>query len=272
MLRILIIDDDDAIRRTLELHLAGQQFEVLEADAIAAGRALWQSRDPDIVILDLKLPDGEGTTLLAEQMQAGSQALVIMITGHHDMDFAIRAMKHGALNYIHKPLDIDELDAVVAQAAAQVRARRRAQAIEDDIDWRPGRIAGQSRAILEIHKQIGLACKSRVSVLITGESGTGKELVARAIHQNSTPARTVCRRQLLGHRGNADGIGDCSATSAAALPARTQRKLGKLELAAGGTLFLDEIGDMDPALQAKLLRVLQERDVRARGQQHGDSV
>ncbi len=258
MLRILIIDDDDAIRRTLELHLAGQAFEVLGADSIASGRGLWQGRDPDIVILDLKLPDGEGTTLLAEQVQAGTSALVIMITGHHDMDYAIRAMKSGALNYIHKPLDIDELDAVVAQAVSQVRARRRAQAIEGEIDWRPGRIAGQSRAILEIHKQIGLASKSRVSVLIAGESGTGKELVARAIHQNSTPGEpfvavncsaivaTLMESEMFGHeRGSFTGA--------------HQRKLGKLELAAVGTLFLDEIGDMSLPLQSRLLRVVQER-------------
>jgi two-component system response regulator AtoC len=255
---ILIIDDDDAIRRTLELHLAEKQFEVRGADTIAGGRGLWNQLDPDIVILDLKLPDGDGTRLLDEQMRGGSQAQVIMITGHHDMEYAIAAMKSGAFNYIHKPLDIDELDIIVAKAAQQVRARRRADAAPSTEDWKPGKIAGSSRAILEIHKQIGLASKSRVNVLITGESGTGKELVARAIHENSSPSEpfvavncsaivaTLMESEMFGHeRGAFTGA--------------HQRKIGKLELAGTGTLFLDEIGDMSLDLQTRLLRVLQER-------------
>ncbi|HEY3295682.1 MAG TPA: sigma-54 dependent transcriptional regulator [bacterium] len=255
---ILIIDDDDAIRRTLELHLSEQHFELFSADTIASGRTLWNRHDPDMVILDLKLPDGDGTKLLDEQITSGSQALVIMITGHHDMEYAIAAMKSGALNYIHKPLDIDELDIIVQKAAEQVRARRRSDATPVIDDWKPGRIAGKSRAILEIHKQIGLASKSRVNVLITGESGTGKELVARAIHENTTPGEpfvavncsaivsTLMESEMFGHeRGSFTGA--------------HQRKIGKLEVAGRGTLFLDEIGDMSLDLQTRLLRVLQER-------------
>ena len=255
---ILIIDDDDAIRRTLELHLSEQRYETFGADSLAAGRRLWIERDPDLVILDLKLPDGDGVALLDERVRAGSVAPVVMITGHQDMEFAIRAMKCGAFNYIHKPLDIDELDAALGRAAEQVRARRRALAVGGGDAWKPGRIAGGSRAILELHKHIGLASKSRVSVLITGESGTGKELAARAIHQNWSPDEafvaancsaivpTLFESELFGHeRGAFTGA--------------HQRKIGKLELAARGTLFLDEIGDLPSDAQAKLLRVLQER-------------
>ncbi|MBU0507611.1 sigma-54 dependent transcriptional regulator [bacterium] len=255
---VLIIDDDDAIRRTLELHLSEQRFEVYGADNLVSGRALWNEREPDIVVLDLKLPDGDGTALLQEQTAAQSPAMVVMITGHQDMEYAIRAMKSGAFNYIHKPLDIDELDAVLAKAAQQVRARRRTQAIGGGEPWKPNRIAGSSRAILEIHKQIGLASKSRVSVLISGESGTGKELVARAIHQNSAADEpfvamncsaivpTLFESELFGHeRGSFTGA--------------HQRKIGKLELAGSGSLFLDEIGDLTTDAQSKLLRVLQER-------------
>lgn len=255
---ILIIDDDDAIRRTLELHLSEQRYETFGADSLAKGRQLWMERDPDLVVLDLKLPDGDGVALLEERVREGSVAPVVMITGHQDMEYAIRAMKSGAFNYIHKPLDIDELDAVLARAAEQVRARRRTQAIEGNEKWKPGRMAGGSRAILEVHKQIGLATKSRVSVLISGESGTGKELAARAIHQNSSPDEsfvaancsaivpTLFESELFGHeRGAFTGA--------------HQRKIGKLEQAARGTLFLDEIGDLPSDAQAKLLRVLQER-------------
>jgi two-component system, NtrC family, response regulator AtoC len=258
MISVLIIDDDDAIRRTLELHFVEERFEVFSTDTLCRGKEMWTINDPDIVILDLKLPDGDGTTLLAERINTGSQALVIMITGHHDMEYAIRAMKDGAFNYIHKPLDIDELDAVVASAGQQVRARRKALAFEGNQDWKPGRLAGISHSILEIHKQIGVAAKSPVNVLIQGETGTGKELVARAIHQNSAPAEpfvaincsgivpTLMESEIFGHeRGAFTGA--------------HQRKVGKFELAASGTVFLDEVGDMGLDVQAKLLRVLQER-------------
>jgi len=259
MERILIVDDDDAIRRTLELHLSEQRFEVLSADTLAKARQVWQSAEPDLVVLDLKLPDGEGTTLLEEFMRAGSEAIVVMVTGHQDMDYAIRAMKAGAFNYIHKPLNIDELDVVLLRARQQIRGRSKVRTLESDQEeFRPGKIAGQSKAILEVHKQIGLAAKSRVNVLIAGESGTGKELVARAIHLNSTPEEpfvavncsaivpTLLESELFGHeRGAFTGA--------------HQRKTGKLELAGTGTLFLDEIGDLSSELQSKLLRVVQER-------------
>ena len=259
MERILIVDDDDAIRRTLDLHLQEKRFEVLSADTLAKARELWRVNDPHMVVLDLKLPDGEGTTLLEEMMAAGSDAIVIMVTGHHDMAYVIRAMKAGAFNYIHKPLDVDELDVVLDKARSQIRAHSRVRTLQTESEaYRPGRIAGQSRAILEVHKQIGLAAKSRVNVLITGESGTGKELVARSIHQNSTPdepfvavncsaiVATLLESELFGHeRGAFTGA--------------HQRKTGKLELAGAGTLFLDEIGDLSNELQAKLLRVAQER-------------
>jgi two-component system response regulator AtoC len=259
MERLLIIDDDDAIRRTLELHLTDSKFEIASADSLSAGRKLWTAEDPDLVLLDLKLPDGLGTDLLQERILAGSQAVVVMVTGHQDMEYVIRAMKSGAFNYIHKPLDIDELDRVIAKAVEQIRARGRAKSLESTSDWKPGRIAGSSKAILEIHKQIGLASKSRVNVLITGESGTGKELIARSIHANSSPndpfiavncsaiVPTLMESELFGHeRGAFTGA--------------HQRKTGKLELAGTGTLFLDEIGDMPLDFQARLLRVLQERN------------
>jgi two-component system, NtrC family, response regulator AtoC len=258
MEHILIIDDDDAVRRTLVLHLTEKGFETAAADTLARGGELWRTREPDVVILDLKLPDGDGTSLLDERMQAGSRTVVIMVTGHHDMEYAIRAMKAGAFNYIHKPLDIDELDLALERAVEYVQTRKRARVLEAAEPWQPHRMAGQSKAILDVHKQIGLAAKSRVSVLIRGESGTGKELVARAIHEHSSPQEpfvavncsaivpTLMESELFGHeRGAFTGA--------------HQRKIGRLELAAGGTLFLDEIGDMNVEMQARLLRVLQER-------------
>jgi len=259
MEKILIIDDDDAIRRTMELHLADKGFHVFCGDSLKAGKELWNRHNPEIVLLDLKLPDGEGTSLLKEQVEAGSQAIILMITGHQDMDYAIRAMKHGAFNYLHKPLNIDELDLSLEGAVRELRVSRRTIATNRPEDeFKPGRIAGVSASILDTHKQIGMAAKSKVNVLITGESGTGKELVARAIHQNSTPVEPfvavncsaivsqLMESEMFGHeRGAFTGAVD--------------RKLGKCEYAGHGTLFLDEIGDLSFELQSKLLRVLQER-------------
>ncbi len=260
MERILVIDDDEAIRRTLELHLTEKGFEVGTGEDISTGKEAWTQRHPDIVILDLKLPDGDGISLLEERMQSGSEAIVIMVTGHHDMENAIRAMKAGAYNYIHKPLNIDELDIAIGKAVDQLKARLRAKTLESrwDEEFKPGRISGQSQAILEIHKQIGIISKSKVNVLIVGESGSGKELVARAIHQNSTPDQpfvavncsaivpTLMESELFGHeRGAFTGA--------------HQRKIGKMQLVASGTLLLDEVGDLPIDLQAKLLRVIQEK-------------
>ncbi len=260
MERILIIDDDDAIRRTLELHLTEKGFEVVTGEDLATGKEAWTHRHPDIVILDLKLPDGDGISLLEERLQSGSEAIVIMVTGHHDMENAIRAMKAGAYNYIHKPLNIDELDIAIGKAVDQLKARLRAKTMESqwDEEFKPGRISGQSQAILEIHKQIGIISKSKVNVLIVGESGSGKELVARAIHQNSTPDQpfvavncsaivpTLMESELFGHeRGAFTGA--------------HQRKIGKMQLVATGTLLLDEVGDLPIDLQAKILRVIQEK-------------
>ncbi len=257
MARVLIIDDDDAICRTLELHLQSKGLSVSTAGTLREGERLWLQLTPELVILDLKLPDGDGVVLLERQVDAGSTSLVMMITGHSDFEYAIRAMKAGAFNYIHKPINIDELDASVTSALARAAGRAAGIAKSGD-EFDAERIAGHSPAILELYKQIGITSRSRVNVLISGETGTGKELVARAIHRNSSADQpfvavncsavvaTLMESELFGHeRGAFTGA--------------HQRKEGRFEVTGEGTLFLDEIGDLDVALQAKLLRVLQER-------------
>jgi len=264
--RVLIIDDDSAIRRTLQLHLrAGGSREVETAANAAAAEKLWTQFHPHIVLLDLNLPDGDGLDLFQTAQTAHLTGLVILITGDADLDRAILAMRMGAYDYLMKPLDLDQLDNIIDRALA-MSSPEFAPALEiaDAGEYKPGKIVGHSRAILELHKSIGLASRTFANILLRGETGTGKELVAQAIHRNSCPdapfiavncsaiVPTLLESDLFGHeKGSFTGA--------------VTAKSGQLELAKNGTVFLDEIGDMAPDLQSKLLRVLQEREFKRVG-------
>lgn len=260
MAEILIVDDDRSIRRTLEIYLKSHRHSVFIAASVTSARQIWQREQPDLIILDLMLPDGNGLDLLSEASDHDFGGLVIMITGHQDLDKTMAAMRLGAFDYVHKPINIDELEVSINRALALRLERERFALIADLVaDRRPGKIVGQSPATIELHKQIGQASRGKVNVLIRGESGTGKELVARAIHNNNTPdepmipvncsaiVSTLLESDLFGHEKG-------SFTDA------KERKTGKFELAGAGTIFLDEIGDLDLSLQAKLLRVIQEKE------------
>ena len=257
-MKVLIVDDERSILDTLALHF-GTDHEVDTARCIAEARERIGTGTWDLILLDLKLPDGTGLELLRSLRASGDLTPLILVTGHGDLQSAIAAMREGATDYIRKPIDIDELDAAVARVA-----RTRASAGSDDLvleegPGQPGKIVGSSRAVLDLLKRVGLAAQSRVTVLLLGESGTGKELVARNIHEHSSPGEpfvavncsaivpTLLESELFGHeRGAFTG-------------AQTA-KAGKLEIAGPGTAFLDEIGDLPLDLQAKILRVLQERE------------
>ncbi len=259
MAKLLIIDDDRAACRTLELAFGGSGHDVQSAGSVASGLEAWRKQKPDLVLLDLMLPDGDGLEALSAARKEGLAGVVIMITANEDLDKAISAMRAGAFDYIHKPLNIDELELAVDKALSLRESQRHLALVADLASERSGdKIAGQSRSIVEVHKQIGLASRGAANVLITGESGTGKELVARAIHRHTSPnapfipvncsalVPTLLESELFGHvKGAFTGANDS--------------RPGRLELAGEGTLFLDEIGDLDTALQIKLLRVLQER-------------
>lgn len=256
---LLIIEDDASLNAILAMHFAEQGYTVTSASSVAEALARMKDAVPDVAVVDHKLPDGTGLELLNRMQEQEPDLAIIMITGLHDLDLAVRAIQQGAFDFIHKPIQIQELGHVIQRALEHRRLVREVTA------WRNGaqppasrgEMIGQSRAMLKISKEIALVANSDVRVLLTGESGTGKELVARAIHSHSNRpgpflavncaaiVENLLESELFGHEKGAF-------TGAVA------RKAGKFELAAEGTLFLDEVGELAPPLQAKLLRVLQD--------------
>ena len=261
MAKILVIDDDISIAETLELYLTEEGYDVATAHTGTEGLNKYVKHSPDLVILDIRLPDINGFTVLEDLREENENVKVIMITAHHDMDSTIRAMKEGAFDYIHKPINVDELDIAIKKALKTHEMEKKIDSLlmEPSRQFKVGDIIGSGREMSEIFKTIGVVCNSRTTVLIEGESGTGKELIAKVIHHNTAPqepyiavncsaiVETLLESELFGHeRGSFTGaIG---------------RKQGKFELARYGTVFLDEISEMSLNLQAKLLRVLQEME------------
>ncbi|MBA4393157.1 MAG: sigma-54-dependent Fis family transcriptional regulator [Desulfobacca sp.] len=259
--KILIIDDEHALLESLEMFLTEKGYDVTCAMDATEGLRQCQAFDPDVIILDIRLPDMNGLDVLQELIRKGRKNIVI-ITAFHDMDITIKAMKLGAFDYIPKPIDVEELERVIDKALKSVSPARMAEAVW--IDPAPayveGEIIGKSRGMKEIFKTIGVLSENRVTVLIEGETGTGKELIARAIHCNSpykdhpfraincsTIVGTLLESELFGHeKGSFTGA--------------SVSKKGKFELAGHGSIFLDEIGEIPYELQAKLLRFLQEKE------------
>ncbi len=252
--RLLIIEDDPALCEMLSLHFQDQGMQVTTACDCETARRQAHTQAFDLILLDQQLPDGKGIELLPGLLDKQEGIPIIMMTGQHDLELAIDAIKRGAADFIHKPIQTASLQ----QAIDKVRARPAKQPA-----CRPPRLpdrdlVGRSVAMLEVSKQIALAAESSANVLIQGESGTGKEIVARLIHQHSGRSGafvaincaaivdTLLESELFGHEKGAFTGAD-------------RRKPGRIELAEGGTLFLDEVAELAPALQAKLLRVLQER-------------
>lgn len=249
--RILVVDDDRTIRRSLGQRLLETGYEVQMADGTRSASQLLQTEGFDAALVDIHLKDGDGLALLDEIRRDTPQLPVIMVTAYGDSERTIRAMKSGAFEYVTKPFDLDNLLAILGRAV-QVKP-----AAQLPIPTNNNTLVGASPAMLNVWKAIGRAATSRVPVLITGESGTGKELVARAIHDNMQPQLpfvavnlaalpgTLVESELFGHERGAF-------TGAVA------KREGRFETAGEGTLFLDEIADLEQSLQSKLLRVLED--------------
>jgi len=260
--RILIVDDDRSIRELLSMHLEERGFGVMSASTGAEGFRLATEATPSAIVLDMRLPDASGIDLIPELKKRAAEAPVLMITAHHDMATTILAMKAGAFDYIHKPIDIQAFD-VALDRALEVRRLSRGTdylSVEGGRSFDMDDIVGTSPPMQQLFKDVGRVASSRATVLIQGESGTGKELIARVIHSYSAPQKpfigincsaivdTLLESELFGHEKGA-------------FTGAVQAKPGKFELAEDGSIFLDEIGELSQNLQAKLLRVLQEREV-----------
>ena len=262
MTHILLIDDDPGlIPEQVRQTFADPAYRVTVAESGSAGIERARRDAPDVILLDLRLPDRSGLEVYQEVRATDARIPVIFVTMAKTADTAIEAMKQGAFDYLYKPLDLSRLRRVVDEAVEVARRMRSPVVLADtesDADG-GGVIFGACPAMLEIYKAIGRVAAQDVAVLITGESGTGKELVARAIYQHSARSKApflalncaaipaeLLESELFGHEKGAFTGAD-------------RRRIGKFEQCSGGTLLLDEIGDMQLALQAKILRVLQEQ-------------
>ncbi|UJR83656.1 sigma-54-dependent transcriptional regulator [Sandaracinus amylolyticus] len=262
MARILLIDDDPTVIPAQVRHtFAEPECEVEIAEDGETGIARIRARAPDVVLLDLRLPDQSGLEVHEKIRAIDARIPVIFVTTAKTSDTAIEAMKHGAFDYLTKPLDLARLRAAVGEALDVARRMRSPVVLGDPSDSPEidGAMIGGVPAMLDIYKAIGRVAAQDVTVLVTGESGTGKELVARAIYQHSARAKApfmalncaaipeaLLESELFGHERGAFTGAD-------------RRRIGKFEQCSGGTILLDEIGDMPVALQAKILRVLQEQ-------------
>jgi DNA-binding NtrC family response regulator len=259
---ILIVDDDEAHRATLQRHIASMGHRVTAASNGEEALSRFSVASPDIVLTDVKMPGMDGFDLL-RRLKASSPATdVILLTGYASMQAAIDAIRDGAFDFLLKPLDLDHVDEVMGRCIAERAGRKEVLKPGDpELPVSPGEdIVGRHPKTVEIYKTIGALSNGTAPVLLIGETGTGKELVAQSIHRNS-PGRderfvgvncaalteTLLESELFGH------------VKGAFTGATADRK-GLFELAGSGTILLDEIGDTSLTLQAKLLRVLQERE------------
>lgn len=257
---LLVVDDDPLIRKVIVDRFRSEGHTVREASNGREALERVRSDEPDLMILDLRMPELDGFGVLEGLSQMASRPDVLVITAHGSIESAIRAVQMGALDFIAKPFDGAHLSHVVKRALEERGLKRRLSSLKTELSQRHTLVPSRSRAMREVLSTAGRAAASDATVLLLGESGTGKEVIARYLHSLSpraegpfvaincaTLSAELLTSELFGHeRGAFTGA--------------VKTKLGKLEEATGGTLFLDEIGEIPADLQAKLLRVLQERE------------
>lgn len=257
--KILIVDDEEHMCWALDRAMRQEGYQTVVAYRGQDGINMAREDSPSLMILDLRLPDIDGLEVLKEVKAINPKLPVIMLTAHGTIETAIEAMKMGAADYITKPFDLDELKLVIKQNLHVIQLETEVNFLRSELTGKYGNIIAQSKIMQDIISLIEKVAPSNASVLITGESGTGKEVAAISIHQNSPRSNKpfvpvncaalpeqLLESELFGHEKGA-------------FTGATARKLGRFELADKGTIFLDEIAEMSLNMQAKLLRVLQEK-------------
>jgi len=258
MARILVVDDEESIVWAFRQFLEGLGRECLASATAEQGIEIARRHQPDLVILDVKLPGMDGLSALEELRRVAPRAKFIVITAHGTLDTAVRALKLGAVEYLAKPVDLDKARKLVQAALQGAAVNREVERLRGAGPPVAG-LVGKTPAMQEVFKKVATVAASDASVLLVGESGTGKELLARAIHYTSARAdrpfealncaaipETLLESELYGHEMGA-------------FTGAVRQKPGKFEIADGGTVFLDEVGDIPPFAQVKLLRFLEER-------------
>jgi two-component system response regulator AtoC len=258
---LLLIDDEPVIQHAFRKAFHPPEYETLTARTAAEGLAHFAARKPDVVVLDVNLPDSSGLQTFDRIKQLDARVPVLLVTGHGTTELAIQAMKRGAFDYLPKPLAYDQLRELVGRAA-EVSRLMSVPAVVAETGLAPtdaDALVGRCQAMHEVYKAIGRVAGTDATVLVLGESGTGKELVARAIYQHGDRAdkpflavncgaipETLLESELFGHEKGAFTGAD-------------RKRIGKFEQCHGGTIFLDEVGEMTPLTQAKILRLIQDQ-------------
>ncbi|MCU0721638.1 MAG: sigma-54 dependent transcriptional regulator [Pirellula sp.] len=259
MQRLLIIDDELPILKAFSRAFTSPSLDVVTASNAGEGETIFANLRPDVVVMDIHLPDSSGIECYKRLRERDPRVPVIFITGHGTVQSAIEAMKLGAYDYLFKPLELTDMRELLEKALRLSRMIRVQPILTDEGEPTADAIVGRCHAMKEVYKAIGRVASQNLTVLLQGESGTGKEVVAQAIYHNSSRATgpfqaincaaipdSLLESEIFGHEKGAftDAV---------------RQRIGKLEQADKGTLFLDEVGDMSPMTQAKLLRVLQDQ-------------
>ena len=265
--QILVVDDEKSQRDILTVILEGEGYTVESSSSVSQALAFYRNHPVDVVLTDLSMPERDGLALLDDLMKLDPDALVVLITAHGTVGSAVEAMKRGAFDYLEKPLDREELLITVGRVFEKLRLVKENRQLRQQLHdkFKIDHLLGHHALMKEVFRVVRKVAPSQTTVLITGESGTGKELVARALHAESNrkerPFRalncaaipeTLIESELFGYEKGA-------------FTGAQGRHIGLFEAVDQGTLFLDEIGDLSLTLQAKLLRVLQEKEIRRIG-------
>jgi two-component system response regulator AtoC len=271
---VLVVDDDPGTRKVARANLSLEGFEVIVASSAAEALARLAESDPLALVTDLKMPDQDGIALMERAHAERPWLPVVLVTAHATVETAVQALRRGAHHYLTKPVRWDELAVVLRHAVALERARRDLERLKGELDRASGfeELVGDSPAMQEVFRVVQQVADADATVLLRGETGTGKELVARALHRRSSRRerpfvavnctavpRELMESEFFGHEKGA-------------FTGATARRQGRFQQADGGTLFLDEVGDLDLAIQAKLLRVLQEREITRVGSNRAERV